>query len=162
MPCVTRKNWTTHNVQGDDCMHVSEPACRLTPRTQLHLRVGKLMCMEISRHACVQRAQDKLDLYVQRLYVLQQRMRRMPMFSAPVYSKLRPVERDFCEVPHRRILRQPDSNAEGVSERHCRGGCSCNVCMREAYPEEQQLMQCRPQTCRMEESWHPGLASMHA
>ena len=44
------------------------------------------------------RAQDKLDLYVQRLYVLQQRMRRMPMFTAPVYSKLRPVERDFCEV----------------------------------------------------------------
>ena len=35
---------------------------------------------------------------MQRLYVLQQRMRRMPMFTAPVYSKLRPVERDFCEV----------------------------------------------------------------
>ncbi len=42
--------------------------------------------------------QDKLELYLQRLYLLQQRVRRSPLFSRPVYSELSAQRRDFCEA----------------------------------------------------------------
>ncbi|KAK9827395.1 hypothetical protein WJX81_006181 [Elliptochloris bilobata] len=49
-------------------------------------------------------AQDKLDLYMQRLYVLQQRLRRIPMFCGPVYNRMRTSERDFCELTELKAL----------------------------------------------------------
>ena len=79
----------------DSRMHVSQHACVGMLRTRWTSRSVRTYA-SADTHAG--RAQDKLDLYVQRLYVLQQRLRRMPMFTAPVYSKLRPVERDFCEA----------------------------------------------------------------
>ena len=81
---------------------------------------------------------------MQRLYMLQQRMRRMPMFCAPVYSKLRPVERDFCEVrPATRAHPVPDqeSDAEDVPCNGCKGYAdaasawlACNVALADLLP----------------------------
>lgn len=43
-------------------------------------------------------AQDKMDLYMNRFYLLHQRLRRMKMFSRPVIVTASVQSRQYCEV----------------------------------------------------------------
>ncbi|KAK9814165.1 hypothetical protein WJX72_001491 [[Myrmecia] bisecta] len=48
--------------------------------------------------------QDKQQVYLDRMYLLQQRLRRNPMFSKPVFDNLGGTSRAFCELTELKAL----------------------------------------------------------
>ena len=49
-------------------------------------------------------SQDKLELYQQRLYLLQQRVRRNQLFQRPVYGNLSGQQQNYCEVTSSSVM----------------------------------------------------------
>ncbi len=52
------------------------------------------ICSTLERH----HLQDKLQLYLDRLLILQQRLRRHPLFNKPALSGMGGSHQDYCEV----------------------------------------------------------------
>ncbi len=71
-------------------------------------------------------SQDKLELYQQRLYVLQQRVRRNQLFQRPVYGNLSGQQQNYCEVTSSSVT---TLDKECQKQSLCRSLGSSDICM---------------------------------
>lgn len=71
------------------------------------------ICSTLERH----HLQDKLQLYLDRLLILQQRLRRHPLFNKPALSGMGGSHQDYCEVSQ--ALNQWDCRCCQMGLTHC-------------------------------------------